>query len=452
MELRKPARAMVHRAFGSVFNSEEVEDLYAEAWLGVLQTMERRGEELSEDEMRRYVMAAVANQAGRELRRRGRRPTASLEMALSMRDPADEPEEAAERREEASLAREVLATLPERRRAVMVLRYAWGLEPEEVCAVIGGLSPRSYRKEVTRGIGELADKMRMAESGEWCETREPLLHALAAGTASAEQRRQARRHLAHCRGCADHLANLTARLQEVAAAAPWVGVADVVGDGRLSVPERAVAVLDRGREALAGVLGRGPDGAEPLAGALATSGGTRGAGAAGAGVAAKLAGLGAVGKTVAACVGAGAAATACVAAGVLPIADLGAGGKAEGAARERNAGPGEGAGVPVELSPAAAIMPSVAEKVGPAVEPQPAPDPEPEEEPGGGEPQAPGEPATPLASPDPVSEELDPVGTPAPAPAAPSAAASGGGPAGGGSGGGGSGAGSAGGSGGDFGP
>ena len=45
--------------------------------------------------MRSYVLTAVANQAGKELRRRRRKPTAPLELVGGVADPADPPEELA---------------------------------------------------------------------------------------------------------------------------------------------------------------------------------------------------------------------------------------------------------------------------------------------------------------------------------------------------------------------
>ena len=47
------------------------------------------------------------------------------------------------------------------------------------------------RKEITRGIDELTEKLRLFERGEWCADREPILKAYAAGLADAEQQRQA---------------------------------------------------------------------------------------------------------------------------------------------------------------------------------------------------------------------------------------------------------------------
>src|SRR5581483_4786434 len=69
-ELRRPARAMVRRAFRRAFDDDEVEDLYSSAWLGTLRALAQRHQRLSDEEIRKYVLAAVANHASKELRRR----------------------------------------------------------------------------------------------------------------------------------------------------------------------------------------------------------------------------------------------------------------------------------------------------------------------------------------------------------------------------------------------
>lgn len=446
----------MRRAFGSAFSDDEVDDIYSAAWLGVLNTLERRQEQLDDEELRRYLLASVANQAAREIRRRGRHPAAPLEEAVSVPDEAELPEERAARSEDAQLARDVLASLPARRRAVLMFRYGWDLEPQQVCALVRGLTPRAYRKEVTRGVDEVARKLRMAEAGEWCASREPLLKALVAGTADSEQRLQAEQHLAHCRPCSDFVCKLGAQLHDVGGGVGLLGVLDAVDGGRLGLADRAGALLDRGKDAVAAALGRGPDGAADAAAGVAASGGTRGAGTAGAGVLAKLAGVGGLGKTVAACVGTGAAAATCVAAGVVPGVDLAGAGDRDRPAEERSA---EEVAVGAAEEAPAFIVDQIAEVAPPAdpgnagePESQPSPEPdlgsEPDEE------QAEeGEPAseTPLAEPAPPAVEFEPVGAPV-APAASSAAA-GNAPSGGGSSGGSSSGGdSSGGSGSDFGP
>jgi RNA polymerase sigma factor (sigma-70 family) len=319
-ELRRPARAMIRRAFRRAFDDDEVEDIYSNAWLGTLRALARRHEGLSDEEIRKYVLAAVANHASKELRRRSRRPTTTLEAVHAVADDGLPPDERAAKLEHGRLTRDLLSTLPPRRRAVMLLRYGWGLEPRHVCRLVKGLSPRAYRKEITRGVEELTEKLRLVEKGEWCSDREPVLKAYAAGLANPDQERQAQQHLSHCRHCTEFVAKLSGHLHDVGASVALPTAAGVIRDGQLSLSDRIGDAVHRIREQAAGVLGgRVGDGApDGVVQAASASGSGRGAGAAGTGVLAKLAGLGTAGKLATVCLGGGAAATACLAAGVLP--------------------------------------------------------------------------------------------------------------------------------------
>jgi RNA polymerase sigma factor (sigma-70 family) len=312
-ELQRPARAMLRRAFGSMFSDAEIEDVYGNAWLGTLRALRNREPQLTDSELRKYVLTAVANHASKELRRRGRRPTTPLEAAREVADVQESPDERVASREQSQVTREILATLPERRRAVLLFRYGWGLKPEEVCGLVKGLSHRAYRKEITRGVDEITDKLRLVEQGRWCADREPVIKAYATGLADPDQQRQAEQHLAYCRPCAEYAVKLNGHLHEIGASIAWTGVADVT-DGHLSALDRVGGALDSARD---GLVHRGAaDSSEVAASQLASSGAGRGAGAAGAGVLTKLAGAGAGSKLIAACLTGGAAAT-CVAAGVV---------------------------------------------------------------------------------------------------------------------------------------
>jgi RNA polymerase sigma factor (sigma-70 family) len=319
-ELRRPARAMIRRAFRRAFDDGEVEDIYSSAWLGTLRALEGRHERLSDEEIRKYVLAAVANHASKELRRRKRRPTTPLEAVHAVADDGVPPDERAAKLEDSRLTRDLLSSLPPRRRAVMLMRYGWGLEPRQVCGLIKGLSPRAYRKEITRGIDELTEKLRLVEKGEWCADREPVLKAYAAGLADPDQQRQAQQHLSHCRQCTEFVGRLSGHLHDVGASLAVPSAVDAIGDGRLSLVDRVGDAVHRARESAASVLGGGNGDVAPdaPAQAAATSSTARGAGAAGTSVLAKLAGAGTAGKLAAVCLGGGAAATACLAAGVLP--------------------------------------------------------------------------------------------------------------------------------------
>ena len=314
---------MLRRAFRGAFDDDEIEDVYSNAWLGTLRALERRHDQLSDEEIRKYVLTAVANHASKELRRRSRRPTAPLDAVHAIADDRTLPDERAAKLEESRITRDLLATLPPRRRAVMLMRYGWGLEPRQICGLVKGLSPRAYRKEITRGVDELAGKLRMLERGQWCADREPVLKAYAAGLADAEQQRQARQHLSHCRHCLEFVGKLSGHLHDVGSSVAVLGVVDGIGDGRFSLADRVSDAVHRLRESAGNAFAGSPgDGATDVAtGVASLPGGARGAGAAGTGVLAKLAGLGTAGKLAAVCIGGGAATTACVVTGLVP-ADL----------------------------------------------------------------------------------------------------------------------------------
>lgn len=350
-EMRSPARAMIRRAFRGAFSGEEIDDIYSSAWLGVLRALGPRHQELTDEEARSYVLTAVAHQAGKELRRRRRKPTAPLELVGGVPDASDGPAERVAGAEQSQITRDLLASLPPRRRAVMLLRYGWGLEPRQVCRLVSGLSPRAYRKEITRGVDELTEKIRVFEEGDWCAEREPLLKAYAAGLASTDESRQAKAHLVHCRECAGLVARLSGHLHDVGAALAVPATINALGSGSEAGGWFA-RIGDRARETVGDVGGRGLDEAATH---VAAAGGTRGAGVAGAGLLAKLSGLGAAGKIVGACIGGGIAATACLAVGVSPLPDLGSDRATDRTARSATS---QSAPAEVVATPAPTLPPS----------------------------------------------------------------------------------------------
>jgi RNA polymerase sigma factor (sigma-70 family) len=315
-ELRAPAARMIRRAFGRAFSDDEIEDIYGNAWLGTLRTLASRHASLSDEEIRKYVFTAVAHHASKELRRRGRRPTAPLEAVGDVPDLTSAPDERAASGDDRRLARDLLVSLPPRRRAVMLLRYGCGLEPRQICALVKGLSPRSYRKEITRGVDELTEKLRLVERGAWCADREPLLKVFAAGIASDEEARQVRHHLARCRDCSELVGRLSGHLHDLGGALTMPAALEGVRHGT-SWHDHLADLVDRVRGSLPGPLGGSTDTADGGGASIAASGSLRGGGAAGAGLLSKVAGLGAGGKIAAACLAGGAVATTCAATGVL---------------------------------------------------------------------------------------------------------------------------------------
>ena len=121
--------------------------------------------------------------------------------------------------------------------------------------MVKGLSPRAYRKEITRGVDELTAKIKLVEEGRWCEEREPLLKSYAAGLATEDQALQAEHHLAHCRHCHDFVAKLNGHLHDVGAGLVVPGALEAL-DPHATLFERIGAAAERVRETVAGAVSR----------------------------------------------------------------------------------------------------------------------------------------------------------------------------------------------------
>ncbi len=269
--------------------------------------------DLTDDEVRSYLLTAVANHASKEIRRRKRKPVAPLEAARGVAEVSDSVHEQAEATESRRLTRDLLASLPPRRRAVMLLRYGWDLEPGEICGMVDGLSPRAYRKEITRGVDDLVERIKLVDEGRWCADREPLLKAFAAGSATEDQALQAQSHISHCRSCNEFVGKLSGHLHDVGSSILLPGALEAL-DGHSSVLERARDAIDGVRDSASGALSRSETNE-----ALTAVAGVRGVGATGAGVLAKLTALGTGGKAALACAGGLVAISSCVVAGVGPL-------------------------------------------------------------------------------------------------------------------------------------
>ena len=131
-EMRRPARAMVARAYGRALGDHEIEDIYSAAWTATLSALRQRGPAMADSELRAYLLTAVASHASKEMRRRSRKPAAPFEaekehVVTDRHQPS--PEEIVIGSEARGVARDLLTSLPPRRRAVMLLRYGWGLSP-----------------------------------------------------------------------------------------------------------------------------------------------------------------------------------------------------------------------------------------------------------------------------------------------------------------------------------
>jgi len=82
----------------------EIEDIYSSAWLGTLRALGRRHQELGDQEVRKYLLTAVARNASKEMRRRRRKPVAPLEGVHGVPDDTLPPDEATAKREQSRVA------------------------------------------------------------------------------------------------------------------------------------------------------------------------------------------------------------------------------------------------------------------------------------------------------------------------------------------------------------
>lgn len=149
------------------------------------------------------------------------------------------PEERVAAGSELAVLREIVAELPERRRAVVKLRYFFDREPKEVQLMLG-ISARTYRLEIERALRHIAQRYQVAREGRWCDDRRSLILAYVAGIAGPRKAVEARLHLQACRACAQMAAELRLAARKVAAVAPLPELA--LQDGTLARMAEGLAV------------------------------------------------------------------------------------------------------------------------------------------------------------------------------------------------------------------
>jgi len=311
---------------------------------------------------------------------------------------ADGPAERAERREAVARSREALQTLkPQELRALTLLAEGYSyLEIGEIT----GFSQTKINRCLAEGRERFRKLVARSEDGRRCAEIRPRISAFCDDEADAAEAAELREHLRACPHCRATLRAYRAAPAAVAALAPALPF------------DRSL--LDRAHETVAGIAARfgGGPGTDTALGQIASSGGTRGAG------------MAALAKAMAVCVGTVGGAAACVATGVVP-APLEIGPertKAPSIERQSSAllateAEDEAA---VDYEPEVPPPPAAPEPVAAAPEPKPEPEPEPDPAPV----------AAPAASSGAVEYAPPPPPEPAPPPAAEPSGSPGGDPAG----------------------
>jgi RNA polymerase sigma factor (sigma-70 family) len=205
---------------------------------------------------------------------------------------ADGPPERAERREAIARSREALQALkPQELRALGLLAEGYSyLEIGEIT----GFSQTKINRCLAEGRERFRRLLSRSEDGSRCEEMGPLLSAFCDGEAGREEA-ALREHLRACAGCRATLRAYRAAPRAAAALAAPLAV------GR--------SLLERAHDAFAGLAARFGGGGGATDSALSQVAAGGGAGGAG---------MTALAKAVALCVGAAGGAAACVATGVVP--------------------------------------------------------------------------------------------------------------------------------------
>ena len=197
--LRADARrrfiARARRAGQQAFHDldEAADEAYQEAWLELV----RRPAPAVGDPAG-YLAGIMWHRFHRRELRPVRAPAAPLDDRLASRDPA--PEEVAAGRDALRAVHEALSELPDRERAVVLLR-SLGLGLDDVAASLG-VSARRARKLSDSGHRRLAGALVAASAGERCTAVASTLRALSLGWEIAGPRRaRLEHHLAACSAC-----------------------------------------------------------------------------------------------------------------------------------------------------------------------------------------------------------------------------------------------------------
>jgi RNA polymerase sigma-70 factor (sigma-E family) len=117
-----------------------------------------RSRVLAQDSALSYVRTAVVNGCRSLLRRRVIARRVAITRTAPWRDTQESAEHTAILAEDRRLVLAALASLPERRREVLVLRFYLGLPVAEVAALLG-ISQGSVKSATARGLKSLAQRL-----------------------------------------------------------------------------------------------------------------------------------------------------------------------------------------------------------------------------------------------------------------------------------------------------
>jgi hypothetical protein len=192
---------------------------------------------------------------------------------------------------DAARVQEIVDELPERRRAIVKLRYFLDCAPREIQSLLG-IRERVYRRELERAMRQIAEGYQLVRDGSFCESRRSMVMAYVAGLSGPERARKAQAHIDSCPGCRAFAAQLRDAARDVAVALPLPvfecgdGLATRIADSVTAVRDQiadltagakqhvlaATTRVDAGTAGMAGAVRPGTV-AAAVAGCLALGGG-----------------------------------------------------------------------------------------------------------------------------------------------------------------------------------
>lgn len=130
---------------------DEAEDLVQETYLRLLRAHRTQGEAIANPEAYLYTVALNLAREQAARRKQAPLPLDELEHVATLLAAGEAVEDAAERAQRQRRLQELLATLPEHTRAVLVMQYRDGLSYKQIAARLG-VSTHMVKKHVVRGL------------------------------------------------------------------------------------------------------------------------------------------------------------------------------------------------------------------------------------------------------------------------------------------------------------
>jgi RNA polymerase sigma factor (sigma-70 family) len=129
---------------------------------------------------------------------------------------------------EGARVREIIDELPERRQAIVKLRFFLDRAPSEIQELLG-IRERVYRRELERAMRHIAERYELVRDGNFCDSRRSLVMAYVSGVAGPNRAREAQAHLDTCPACRHWAVQLRDAARQVAGALPLPVLADREG-------------------------------------------------------------------------------------------------------------------------------------------------------------------------------------------------------------------------------